>query len=426
MNHDLLNTSLMNNLMAQCTNGMITWNRSTESSIDKAIKRLDSLINNQVNVIMKSQPFKSLESHWQGLNYLINHVDTKQNIKIKCLDVTKEELSQDQHVAHQFNRSELFKKIYDTQFNMPGGEPYSVLLADYQFNHYRVDIDLLDNLSQVAQTCFAPLIAAADPSLFGFKQWSELTYPHDIEQIFEGSEYHPWHHLRERTNSRYITLTLPRMSIKDQCWINSAYALTERMCHAFHQYGWCTAIRGFEGGGKVSNLPVCSNQYPTEVSISDTREAELSRLGLMPLCYYQNTDHAVFFGSDSLHKPKLYDNENATRNAQIAARLPYIMATSRFAHYLKVIARDKIGAFMQREEVEHWLNHWINQYVNGNANSKHDLKNKYPLAAAKIEVRDIPEKPGSYQATAWLKPWLQLEELTTSLRLVAEIPKRRR
>ncbi len=424
MIQDLLNTPLVNNLKTQCTNGTLTWHRSTETSINKAIQYLDSLINKQLSHIMQQQAFKQLESHWQGLYYLCNHTDSRNNIKIKCLDITKTELAQDQHNAGKYDRSELFKKIYQTEFNMPGGEPYSLLVFDETFSHEQDDINLLDELSKISEKSFCPLISAASPKLFGFNQWTELSYPNDIEQIFEGSEYQKWQSLREKSNSRYITLTLPRMAFKDNCWINASYALTERMCNAFYQYGWCTAIRGFEGGGKISDLPLSTNQCPTEVSINDTREAELSRLGFIPLCHYQNTDHAVFFGSDSLHKPKHYDNDNASRNAQIAARLPYIMATSRFAHYLKVIARDKVGSFMQREEVEHWLNHWINQYVNGNANSKQSLKNKYPLAEAKVEVSEIADKAGSYQATAWLKPWLQLEELSTSLRLVAEIPKR--
>jgi type VI secretion system protein ImpC len=302
--------------------------------------------------------------------------------------------------------------------------------------------------------------------MFGFKDWTELSKPRDLAKIFEAPEYMKWRSYRDSEDSRFVSLVMPRviarlpygentkpieefgyeeapadpvtgaakaMGHHDYCWMSAAYVMGARLTDAFAKHGFCVAIRGAEGGGKVENLPThvftsddgdSDAKCPTELGITDRREFELSNLGFLPLCHYKNQDYAVFFGGQSTQKPKKYDRPEATANAAISARLPYLMATGRFAHYLKVMARDKIGSFMEASDCEKWLNRWISNYVNNNPNAGPDTKAKYPLRAAKIEVKEIPGKPGSYNAVAHMQPWLQMEELTTSMRMVARIPQK--
>jgi type VI secretion system protein ImpC len=316
-------------------------------------------------------------------------------------------------------------------------------------------------MSGVAAAAFCPFISSVAPAMFGFDDWAELSKPRDLEKIFDSSEYAKWRSFRESDDARFVNLVMPRTlsrlpygkdtkpidefdyeefagnggktASNDQFnWMNAAYVHAGRLTDAFAQYGWCTAIRGAEGGGKVQGLPTYNfisddgdvdMKCPSEVGITDRREAELSKLGFLPLCHYKNTDYSVFFGAQSTQKPKVYDNHAATENAAISARLPYVMATSRIAHYLKVMGRDKIGSFMEAKDTEEWLNNWILGYVNSNPDSGPEMKARYPLAEARVEVKEVPGKPGSYNAVAWLRPWLQMEELTASLRLVARIPK---
>ena len=456
---DLLTTLTQNAL-----NGTVTWERNTIKTLNNAIAAIDSAISEQLAVIMHEEQYNSLEGSWRGVQHLVKNSPTSNQLKIKLLNLSKKECRRDLEKAGEFDQSQLFKKIYENEFGMPGGEPYGVLLGDYQFGKHPEDISLLRDISGIAASAFCPFISAADSSLFGFDDWTELAKPRDLEKIFDSVEYSAWNTYRESEDSRFVALTMPRviarlpygeltkpidafnyeetaphdsskqhnLNHKDYCWMNSCYVIGERLTNAFSQTGWCTAIRGAEGGGKIDNLPLhifksddgdIDMKCPTEVGITDRREAELSKLGFLPLCHYKNTDYAVLFGAETSQKAKKYDTPEATANAAISSRLPYLMATSRFAHYLKVMARDKIGSFMETEDVEAWLNRWILQYVNANPKSKQDLKAKYPLAEAKIKVEAVPGKPGAYQAVAWLRPWLQLEELTTSMRLVASIPK---
>ena len=456
---------LLKTLTDEALKGTITWNKNLLTTISSTINKMDETLSKQLAVIMHQDHFKKLEASWRGLHYLVNNTETSNNLRLKILNISKQTLFKDLSKAAEFDQSNLFKKIYESEFGTPGGEPYGALIGDYEFTHHPEDIDTLSKLSNIAAAAFCPFISAADPKLFGFSDWSMLSKPRDLEKIFDTVEYAKWRSLRESEDSRFVTLTMPRvlarlpyghatksveefsyeeapfnnegkplpLSHNDYCWSNAAYVLAARLTHAFAKYGWCTAIRGAEGGGKVLDLPLhtftsddgdVDSTCPTEIGITDRREAELSKLGFLPLCHYKNTDYAVFFGAQSIQKPFKYDRPEATSNAAISARLPYIMATSRFAHYLKVMARDKIGSFMEASDLESWLNRWILNYVNGNAESGQIMKAKYPLAAAKIYVEPIPGKPGAYHAVAWLRPWLQLEELTTSLRLVANIPQR--
>lgn len=365
----------------------------------------------------------------------------------------------------EFDQSQLFKKIYENEFGTPGGEPYGALIGDYEWTNHPDDIESLRLVSNVAAASFAPFISAAGAGMFGFDDWTELTKPRDLAKIFDTAEYTKWRGFRDTEDARFVSLVMPRvlarvpygaatkpvedfayeeapydatgaaqaLNHKDYCWMNAAYAMGVRMTNSFAESGFCVAIRGAEGGGKVDNLPThifqsddgdMDGKCPTEVGITDRREFELSNLGFLPLCHYKNTDYAVFFGGQTVQKPKKYDRPDATANAAISARLPYIMATGRFAHFLKVMARDKIGSFMEANECERWLNRWITNYVSDNPDAGPETKAKYPLREAKVEVKEIPGKPGSYNAVAYLRPWLQMEELTTSMRMVARIPQK--
>jgi type VI secretion system protein ImpC len=453
---------LLKTLTAQALAGEVTFDKNLGATINKAIAAIDAKISKQLNAIMHHENFQKLEGTWRGLNYLVMNSETSSMLKIRMMNVSKRELYKDISKAVEFDQSNIFKKIYENEFGSPGGEPYGALIGDYEFTNHPEDIELLSGMSNVAAAAFAPFVSAASPKLFGFDDYTELSKPRDLEKIFDTIEYAKWRSYRDSDDSRFVTLTMPRtlarlpygsatkpveefdyeeaplengapkpMGHSEYSWMNSSYVLGARLTAAFSQYGWCTAIRGAEGGGKVDNLPShvftsddgdADQKCPTEIGITDRREAELSKLGFLPLCHYKNTDYAVFFGAQTTQKPKKYDRPEATANAAISARLPYIMASSRFAHYLKIMGRDKVGSFMEASDCEDWLNRWILNYVNGNAAAGQDMKARYPLAEAKIQVKEIPGKPGSYNAVAHLRPWLQMEELTTSLRMVARIP----
>jgi type VI secretion system protein ImpC len=454
---------LVKNLVEQALAGTVTFDKNLTRTFDRAIAAIDRKLSEQLNAVMHHPKFLALEGSWRGLNYLVMNSETGTSLKIRVLNLPKRELSRDLQRAVEFDQSQLFKKIYENEFGTPGGEPYGALIGDYEWTQHPDDIESLRLVSNVAAAAFAPFISAAGAGMFGFDNWPELAKPRDLAKIFETQDYTKWRSFRDSEDSRFVNLVLPRtlarlpygaatkeveefgyeeapydeagaaksMDHNEYCWMNAAYAMGTRLTDAFSQYGFCTAIRGAEGGGKVENLPYHvftsddgdqDAKCPTEIAITDRREFELSNLGFLPLCHYKNTDYSVFFGAQSTQKAKKYDRPEATANAAISSRLPYIMASSRFAHYLKVMARDKIGSFMEAGDVERWLNRWIANYVNGNENAGQEMKARYPLREAKVEVREIPGKPGSYNAVAYLRPWLQMEELTTSLRMVARIP----
>ncbi len=455
---------LMRTLTEQALKGTVTFSKNLTQTFNQAIALIDRQLSEQLAEIMHHEKFRQLEGSWRGLHYLVMNTETSNNLKLRVLNASKRELHKDLTRAVEFDQSGLFKKIYENEFGTPGGEPYGGLIGDFEFTNHPEDMELLSGLSNVAAGAFAPFISAASPKLFGLGEFTELSKPRDLAKIFDTAEYDTWRSFRDSEDSRFVTLTMPRvlarlpygeatktieefayeeapfnpdgsarqMDHDHYCWMNAAYAMGTRMTAAFSQYGWCTAIRGAEGGGKVENLPThkfisddgdLDTQCPTEIGITDRREAELSKLGFLPLCHYKNENYAVFFGAQTTQKPKKYDRPEATANAAISARLPYIMATSRFAHYLKVMARDKIGSFMEATDCEAWLNRWILNYVNSKEGADQDLRATYPLREAEVQVREIPGQPGSYNAVAYLRPWLQMEELTTSMRLVARIPK---
>jgi type VI secretion system protein ImpC len=456
---------LLRTLTEEANRGTVTFSKNLTVTIRRAIEAIDQQMSTQLAAIMHNEKFKRLEGSWRGLYYLVSNSLTGRDLKVRALNISKKELSRDLSKAIDFDQSTLFKKIYEGEFGTPGGEPYGALIGDYFFDNSQDDIELMRNVSGVAAAAFAPFIAAAGPKMFGFESFEELANPRDLADKFNATEYAKWRGFRDTEDSRFVTLTMPRvlarqpyghatreidefayeeapydahgnarpMAHDDYCWMNAAYALGARMTNAFSESGWCTAIRGAEGGGKVTNLPThlftsddgdMSEQCPSEIAITSRREKELSDLGFLPLCHYKNTDYAVFFGAQTAQRPKKYDRREATENAAISARLPYLMATSRFAHYLKVMARDKIGSFMEVEDCANWLNRWIMNYVNAAEGGGQEIRAKYPLRDARIDVTEVPGSPGSYNAVAYLRPWLQMEELSASLRLVARIPQK--
>jgi type VI secretion system protein ImpC len=451
---------LIKTLTEEALKGTVSWSKNVTQTIKAGIAAIDQALSKQLAAVMHHPDFQKMEGTWRGMHYLVMNTETSANLKIRVLNVSKKELFKDVDKAVEFDQSQIFKKLYENEFGTPGGEPYGNLIGDYEFTNHPEDVELLSKMSNVAAAAFCPFIAAAAPKLFGFEgDWNELSKPRDLEKIFDTVEYTKWRSYRDSEDSRFVTLVMPRVLSRlpygaatkpveefsyeevdstkpvnhdEYTWMNAAYVYGTKLTDAFAKYGMCVAIRGAEGGGKVEGLPAhifksddgdSDLKCPTEVGITDRREAELSKLGFLPLCHYKNTDYGVFFGGQTTQKPKKYDRPEATSNAAISARLPYIMATSRIAHYLKVMARDKIGSFMEASDCEAWLNRWIKNYVNSNPNSGQEMRAKFPLAEAKVQVKEIPGKPGSYNAVAWMRPWLQFEELTTSLRMVARIPK---
>lgn len=456
---------LVKTLVEQALSGTVTFDRNLSRTFDRAIAAIDRKLSTQLNAIMHDPKFLKLEGSWRGLSYLVQNSETGTALKIRVLNASKRDLTRDLTKAVEFDQSQLFKKIYENEFGTPGGEPYGALIGDYEWTNHPDEVETLRLVSNIAAGAFAPFISAAGAGMFGFNDWTELSKPRDLTKIFDTAEYSKWRSFRDSEDARFVNLVMPRviarlpygsatkqveefdyeeaptdeagtaraMGHHNYCWSNAAYVMGARLTDAFATYGFCTAIRGAEGGGKVDNLPAhvftsddgdADTKCPTEIGITDRREFELSNQGFLPLCHYKNTDYAVFFGGQSVQKPKKYDRPEATSNAAISARLPYMMATSRFAHYLKVMARDKIGSFMEASNLEGWLNRWIQNYVNTNQNAGQDMKARYPLREAAVEVKEIPGKPGSYNAIAYLRPWLQMEELTTSMRMVARVPQK--
>jgi type VI secretion system protein ImpC len=444
--------NLVSEFVAQVLDGAMTVSKDAEAMINARIAQIDHLISIQLNEILHNEQFQKLESTWRGLKYLLDQSETSSNLKIKILNSSKKELLRDLQRAPEFDQSALFKKVYEEEFGIFGGSPFAGIVGDYEFGRGAEDIDLLEKISQVAASAHAPFISAASPDMFNLDTFTQLDAPRDMGKIFDTTEYAKWKSFRASEDSRYVALTCPRILMRlpygketkpvegfgyeervdsKYLWGNAAYSLAARMTNAFAQYGWCAAIRGVEGGGLVQGLPVhnfytdsgdVAMKCPTESPITDRREKELADLGFAPLVHCKGTDYAAFFSVQSANKPKLFDSDAANANARLSAQLPYIMACSRFAHYLKAMMRDKIGSFTSRTECERWLNKWITNYVTPDDNASAAVKAQYPLRDAKIEVVEVPGKAGAYRAVAFLRPHFQLDELSVSLRLVAELP----
>ncbi len=447
---------LIKRFVSEVLEGTITVSQDTESMLNARIAQIDHLISLQLNEILHHEEFQRLEATWRGLKYLLSQTETSVMLKIKVLNVSKKELLKDLQKAPEFDQSALFKKVYEEEYGVFGGAPFGALIGDYYFGRSGQDIELLEKVSQVAAAAHAPFVSAASPEMFNLESYTQLDAPRDLAKIFDTTEYAKWKSFRDSDDSRYVALTVPRMLLREPygkatvpieafdyeeqvdgtdhnkyLWGNAAYALGARVTQAFAKHGWCAMIRGVESGGLVEGLPVhnfrtdagdVTMKCPTEVPITDRREKELADLGFAPLVHCKGTDKAAFFSVQSAQKPKVYNTDAATANARISAQLPYIFAVSRFAHYLKAMMRDKIGGYMSRAEAESFLNNWISNYVVGNANASAEVKAKRPLSDARIDVMEIPGKPGAYRAVAFLRPHFQLDELTMSMRLVADLP----
>lgn len=436
-----------------------TVGKDTLKTINLRIAEIDRLLSAQLNQIMHHEDFQKLEASWRGLHYLVHQSETGETLKIRVLNASKKDLLKDLEKASEFDQSALFKKVYEDEYGIFGGAPYGTLIGDYEFGINQQDMALIERISNVAAAAHAPFIAAADPSLFGLDSFNQLGEPRDLASIFERKEagYVKWRSFRESEDSRYVGLVLPHTlgrlpydptdnpveefnfeedvdgtDHNKYLWSNAAYSFGTRITESFSKYSWLATIRGVEGGGLVQGLPThtfktddgdVALKCPTEVAITDRREKELADLGFISLVHCKGTDYAAFFAAQSTQRPKKYNKDDANANARLSTMLQYILCVSRFAHYLKAMARDKIGSFMTRSECETWLNDWINNYVLVNVESAgQEAKAKAPLAEARVEVRDVKGKPGCYEAIAHLKPHFQLDELGVSLRLVAELP----
>jgi type VI secretion system protein ImpC len=424
--------------------------------INEAIAQLDGEISRQLSAVMSHPDFQKLEATWRGLSFLIHNTETGTRLKLRVFPAAMAELQKDLSRAVEFDQSQLFKKLYEDEYGTFGGTPYSMIIVDHEFTQTNQDMDFLENLASVAAAAHAPMISSASPRMFGMGSFTQLGNPRDMAKVFESSDYVKWRSFRDSEDSRYVTLTLPRILLrlpygpdgkaveelnyiedvdgKDHdkyLWGNAAWALAQRVTNAFSLYGWTAAIRGVEGGGLVEGLPAhtfrtdegdVALKCPTEVAITDRREKEISDLGFLSLVHCKGTDTAAFFGGQTVNQPKTYNTDSANANAMLSARLPYIFAASRFAHYFKVMLRDKIGSFQTADQIETYLQTWISDYILLDDNASQRAKAEFPLREARVDVREVPGTPGAFTAVAFLRPHFQLEEISASIRLVASLP----
>ena len=420
------------------------------------ISNIDEILTAQINEILHNQDFQKLEASWRGLNYLVMNTETSTRLKIRVLNSSLKDLRDDLTKAIEFDQSALFKKIYEEEYGTFGGAPFSCLIGDYYFSNHPQDIAFLEAISGVAATAHAPFIAGVSPAFFNMDEFESIPLPRDLAKLFESSEYVKWTSFRNTEDSRYVSLVLPRVLLRlpygpdtlpveafnfseftetgdtsKFCWGNPAYALAQRITNAFALHSWTAAIRGVEAGGVVEGLPAFVYttkdgdtviKCPTEVAITDRREKELSDLGFISICYCKGSDFAVFFGAQTSQKPKIYNLDDANANSSISARITYVLAASRFAHYVKVLMRDKVGNFLTKENIERYLNTWMSDYVLLNDDAPSSVKAKYPLREGRVDVFDVPGAPGSYRSVIYLRPHFQMEDLSASIRLVATLP----
>ena len=451
--------SMLEGFLEEATQAGTAVSGSAKRAVAERIAAIDRLVSAQVNEVLHHEKFQRLEASWRSLDRLMTENEISTSLKVRVFNVRRRELERDFARAPDFDQSHFFKTVYEDEYGTLGGSPYSFLVGDMEFGRAPPDIQLLRHIGAVASMAHAPFFAGADPALLDLDSFTELDRPIDVARIFESSEMGSWNSLRDSADSRYLVLTAPRVLVRQPwgpdsapiddmdfdedvsggdhgqyLWAPSSWSLASLVMSSFSEYGWPSAIRGTETGGKVGNLPLHSfaslsgskiTKCPTETTITDRREKELSDQGLISLCHSRNTDFAVVFSGSTLNRPRKYMEDEATANAKLSASLPYVLACSRFAHYLKAMMRDKVGGFTSREEIQTFMNDWIMQYVTSDDQASHAAKARFPLREARVEVRDVPGKPGSYTAVAHLRPHFQLEELTASLRLVADLPQAR-
>lgn len=453
---------LLTALAESAVQGTVKWDRNLTKTINSAIEEIDKIISKQMSAVLHDEKFQALEGSWRGLNGLVNKTQSGPDIQIEMMNITKKELAKDL-TKSGVDKSMLNRRVYDDEYGTAGGSPFAAIIGDFEFSNDVEDVDLLKDVSKVCASAFCPFISAASSDLFGLEDFTKIKDVNNLKDVFQSRRYASWNSFRESEESRFVCLTMPHVLARttygingksierfnfqefevdeaghtleenhnDYCWSNAAYAMGANLTRAHEKYGWCTTIRGKEGGGLVNDLPIHAYtnkrgeeviKAPTEIELHEGEEKSLSDLGFMPLVYYKDTDYAYFPGAQTCQKPKVYDDEAANANAKLGARLPYIMATSRIAHYLKVMARDKVGSHMEASNMQSWLTEWIGTYTNINPDADAEMKAQYPLREAKVEVAEVPGQPGVYNAVAWLRPWLQMEELNASLRLVASLP----
>ena len=448
---------IISELVREVLEGTVVVSDNLSATLDARVAEIDELISKQLSAVMHNPEFQKLESTWTGLHYLCKHTSTGSMMKIQIFNATKKELIRDFKTAIDFDQSALFKKVYEEEFGTFGGAPFGTLIGDFEISRQPEDMYFVEQMSHVAAAAHAPFISAASAEMFGLEGFTDMGKPRDLSKVFDTVEYAKWKSFRDSEDSRYVGLTVPRFlgrlpfNPKDgntvdgfnfvedvdgsdhskYLWVNTAFAMGARLTSAFENYGWCAAIRGVEGGGLVEDLPThtfktdegeVALKCPTEIAITDRREKELSDLGFIPLVHCKNTDYAAFFGAQSTQKSKKYESDAANANAALSSQLQYMFAVCRIAHYLKSMMRDKVGSFASTENVSQYLNNWIAQYVTADDTATHDVKAMYPLREANVEVSEIPGRPGFYRAIAFVRPHFQLDELSVSLRLVAELP----
>lgn len=447
--------SALDNFIKAITQGQ-TVSKDAETNIKYWIKEIDAKLTAQTNEILHHEKFQKLEGTWRGMAHLVYNTETSTSLQLKVMNVTKDEIRNDLEKAEEFDQSQMFKKIYEEGYGVLGGNPFGLLVGDYDFDVRRsTDMKVLQGMSGVAAGAFAPFVSAVSPKAFNMDRFAELSNPRDLAKIFTGPDYANWEAFRESEDSRYVALTCPRVLGREvyganfkpvaefnfeeavdgtnpdkYLWMNSAWAYAAKVTDAFAKYGWMARTRGVEGGGKVEGLPVhtfptdngdVAMKCPTEVSITDRREQELEKLGFLSLIHCKDKPFAAFMSATSCQKPKKYDRPEATANAALSSKFNLQLCMSRFAHFLKVMVRNRVGSYMERGELENWLNRWINNYVLGNPEGAGDeMKAKYPLASAKVQVVEVAGQPGSYKAVAHMRPHFQLESVDISLRMVAK------
>ena len=450
---------LVGEFVSQLMKGTMASAEDPGAMIYTRIAQIDKSISDQLNEIMHHADFQHLEAAWRGLYYLVVSTETDTMLKIRVMDASKEDLYKTlkDYMGTGWDMSPVFTKVYGEEYGQFGGEPYGCLVGDYYFDHRPPDVELLGEMAKIAAAAHAPFITGASSSVMQMESWEELSSPADLAKIFGDTKYAAWRSLRDSEDSRYLGLAMPRFlarlpygaktvpvekfdfeeeteaaDSRKYLWANAAYAMATNITRAFAYYRWCSRIRGVDSGGAVEGLPVhtfptddggLDMKCPTEIGVSDRREAELAKLGFMPLIHRKNSDFAAFISAQSLQKPAEYEDPFATANVNREARLPYIFACCRFAHYLKCMVRDKIGSFKERHDIQVWLQKWIMQYVDTDpSNSSEVIKARYPLAAAEIVVETEEGNPGYYIGKFYLRPQYQLEGLTEPIRLLARFP----
>ncbi|BAQ71483.1 type VI secretion protein (plasmid) [Rhodovulum sulfidophilum] len=429
-------------------------------TLDAMIARLDEKLSEQVNEILHADEFQQIESSWRGLAYTLNNAETDASLRVKVLNISKPELQamMRRYPGAKWDKSPLHTMIYEQNLGTLGGKPFGALVGDYYFDHSSPDVNLLQSVARISEASLAPFISGTAPELLGLDSWNEISVPPDLSEIFETPEYAQWNSLRDSENSRFVALVAPRVLAREPygpnsnavveefnfveetdghggrnyAWMNAAHAMAANINRAFKDHGWTVRIRGVTSGGEVANLPTHlfdtgdgakDMKCPTEVSITDRREGELSKAGLIGLIHRQHTDKAAFIGAQSLYRPKKYVDDLATASDNMSSRIPYIFAVSRFAHYLKVMVRDKIGQSPDRLQLEKELQAWVNKYVSGNPESASEMeKARKPLAGAKVEVIEDELNPGYYQGKFYLRPHFQLEGMDIGMSLVSRLP----